>query len=96
MTIRPSGSNCYIARYKNPENPFVRQGIVVDRDGRLRARPSADFSRLNFLRVMRSHPGTFLSDPGGLIGPPWPLEQDAEPAAETDAETGTGDEAADG
>jgi rod shape-determining protein MreC len=50
--------------------------VIVDRDGRLRARPSADFSRLNFLRVMRSHPGTALSDPGGLIGPPWPLPAD--------------------
>ena len=64
---------------------------VVDRDGRLRVRPSADFSRLNFLRVMRSHPGTSLSDPGGLIGPPWPLIQPAEdPIAET------GDVATDG
>ncbi len=65
--------------------------VVVDRDGRLRVRPSADFSRLNFLRVMRSHPGTSLSDPGGLIGPPWPLIQPAEdPIAET------GDVATDG
>ncbi|MFO7919743.1 rod shape-determining protein MreC [Rhodobacteraceae bacterium W635] len=51
--------------------------VVVDRDGRLRARPSADMSRLNFLRVMRSHPGTSLADPGGLIGPPWPLPSDS-------------------
>ena len=63
--------------------------VVVDRDGHLRARPSADFSRLNFLRVMRSHPGTSLSDPGGLIGPPWPLPSeeeiaDAPPAEPTD------------
>ena len=61
--------------------------VVVDREGRLRVRPSADFSRLNFLRVMRSHPGTALSDPGGMIGPPWPLmpeetEADARPPAE--------------
>lgn len=58
--------------------------VVVDRDGRLRARPSADFSRLNFLRVMRSHPGTSLADPGGLIGPPWPLPvaDDATPGAD--------------
>ena len=61
--------------------------VVVDREGRLRVRPSADFSRLNFLRVMRSHPGTALSDPGGMIGPPWPLmpeetEADAPPPAE--------------
>ena len=68
--------------------------VVVDRDGRLRARPSADFSRLNFLRVMRSHPGTSLSDPGGLIGPPWPLVPAAEPPAQS--ETEEEDETADG
>jgi len=61
--------------------------VVVDRDDRLRARPSADFSRLNFLRVMRSHPGSSLSDPGGLIGPPWPLP-------ETNLDTPTPEEAA--
>lgn len=60
--------------------------VVVDRDGHLRARPAADFSRLNFLRVMRSHPGTSLSDPGGLIGPPWPLPTEAE-AAPSDVAT---------
>ena len=38
----------------------------------LRARLAADMARLNFLRVMRSHPGTTLADPGALIGPPWP------------------------
>jgi rod shape-determining protein MreC len=47
--------------------------VVMTPDGRVRARLAADYARLNFLRVMRSHPGTTLSDPGGLIGPPWPL-----------------------
>jgi rod shape-determining protein MreC len=72
--------------------------VVVDRDGRLRARPSADFSRLNFLRVMRSHPGTSLSDPGGLIGPPWPLPtaEETAPDPEATAETAPPDEATDG
>ena len=49
--------------------------VAVTADGRLRVRLSADFARLNFLRVMRSHPGTTLSDPGGIIGPPWPLDE---------------------
>lgn len=56
-----------------PSGLLVGQ-VVLTADGRYRVRLSADFSRLNFLRVMRSHPGTTLSDPGGLIGPPWPLD----------------------
>ncbi|MEQ8365551.1 MAG: rod shape-determining protein MreC [Roseicyclus sp.] len=46
--------------------------IVQTTDRRLRARLAADLARLNFLRVMRSHPGTSLGAPGDLIGPPWP------------------------
>jgi hypothetical protein len=40
---------------------------------------------LQFLRVMRSHPGTSLDDPGNLIGPPWPFPEEVEEAhAEAD------------
>ncbi len=46
--------------------------VVFTSDRLLRARLSADLQRLNFMRVMRSHPGTTLDDPVGLIGPPWP------------------------
>ena len=46
--------------------------VVETTDRRLRARLAADLARLSFLRVMRSHPGTALEDPGDLIGPPWP------------------------
>jgi len=46
--------------------------VVRTTDRRLRARLAADLPRLSFLRVMRSHPGTSLDDPGDLIGPPWP------------------------
>lgn len=49
--------------------------VVVTTDGRLRAQLAADIVRLQFLRVMRSHPGTTLDDPGSLIGPPWPLPE---------------------
>jgi rod shape-determining protein MreC len=53
--------------------PGLLVGQVVETtDRRLRARLSADLARLSFLRVMRSHPGTSLDDPGSLIGPPWP------------------------
>ncbi|BDW84746.1 MULTISPECIES: rod shape-determining protein MreC [Roseicyclus] len=53
--------------------PGLLVGQVVETtDRRLRARLAADLARLRFLRVMRSHPGTSLDDPGSLIGPPWP------------------------
>jgi rod shape-determining protein MreC len=58
--------------------------VIATTDGRLRARLAADLVRLQFLRVMRSHPGTSLDDPGNLIGPPWPLpEEVAEDAADS-------------
>ncbi|MCU4652920.1 rod shape-determining protein MreC [Roseibacterium sp. SDUM158016] len=57
--------------------PGLLVGQVIETtDGRLRARLAADLVRLQFLRVMRSHPGTSLDDPGSLIGPPWPLPED--------------------
>ena len=46
--------------------------VVFTSDRQMRARLSADLARLNFLRVMRSHPGTTLGDSGDLVGPPWP------------------------
>lgn len=46
--------------------------VVRTTDRRLRARLAADLAGLNFLRVMRSHPGISLDGPGDLIGPPWP------------------------
>ena len=53
--------------------PGLLVGQVVETtDRHLRARLAADMARLRFLRVMRSHPGTSLDDPGELIGPPWP------------------------
>ena len=39
-------------------------------DGRLRVRLAADYGRLEFLRVLRSHPTERLSDTGLLIPPP--------------------------
>lgn len=56
-----------------PPGLLVGQAVFTS-DGRIRARMSADLQRLNFMRVMRSHPGTTLDTPADLIGPPWPPE----------------------
>ncbi len=50
-------------------------GLVVGQvaqgsDGRLRLRMAADYGRLEFLRVLRSHPVEQLTDTGTLILPP--------------------------
>lgn len=70
-----------------PPDLLVGQ-VIVTADRQLRARLSADLQRLQFLRVMRSHPGSSIGDAGGLIGPPWPLpgtpDDDAGEADETD------------
>jgi rod shape-determining protein MreC len=44
----------------------VAQGV----DGRLRVRLAADYERLEFLRVLRSHEAERITEPGGLIVPP--------------------------
>lgn len=41
--------------------------VVEGKDRRLRVRLSADYERLEFLRVLRSHEGEVLEDSGGLI-----------------------------
>ena len=41
--------------------------VVAGADGRLRVQLSADYSRLEFLRVLRSHPGETVHEAGGLI-----------------------------
>ncbi len=48
--------------------------VAMGTDRRLRVRLSADYERLEFLRVLRSHPGERVLDPGGLIvtTPLWP------------------------
>ncbi len=61
-----------------PSDLLVGQ-VAQGPDRRLRARLSADYERLDFLRVLRSHLAEQLDDPGGLIivpdqpfGPPPP------------------------
>ena len=54
--------------------------VAADRGGRLRVRLSADFQRLEFLRLLRHHGTERVYDPGRLILPQDNLSQ-TEPAA---------------
>ncbi|MBO9445543.1 rod shape-determining protein MreC [Ruegeria sp. R14_0] len=58
--------------------------ITEDPGGRLRVRLSADFERLEFLRVLRFHSAPVITDPGDIVGPRRPE------AALTPSETGDG------
>jgi rod shape-determining protein MreC len=46
--------------------------VVQTRDRRLRVRLSADFARLEFLRVLRTRPIEVITDSGGIVAPPLP------------------------
>jgi len=64
--------------------------VAQGSDRRLRVRMAADYERLEFLRVLRSHEIEPITDPGGLIAEPVvpPLPQAAaEPGPETEAAT---------
>ena len=50
--------------------------LVAGPDGRLRVRLSADYERLEFLRVLRSVPAEAVTRPGGLIGPVRPAPEE--------------------
>ncbi|MBK1634730.1 rod shape-determining protein MreC [Rhodovulum adriaticum] len=56
--------------------------VALGRDRQLRVRLSAEYDRLEFLRVLRSHAGEVLHDPGALIAPapigPVPVDSTAE------------------
>ncbi|MGC9370368.1 MAG: rod shape-determining protein MreC [Paracoccaceae bacterium] len=67
--------------------------VALDPERRLRVRLAADYERLEFLRVLRSHAHEVITDTGGLIAPPppAPLAEAAEPA-----ETGAEEEGTDG
>lgn len=81
-----------------PSGLLVGQ-VVEASDGRMRLRMAADYDRLEFLRVLRSHPIEALEDAGalippgnaGFIGPPMP-----DNPADADATIGTIGAAADG
>ncbi|PRY21779.1 rod shape-determining protein MreC [Aliiruegeria haliotis] len=59
-------------------------------DGRLRVWLAADYERLEFLRVLRSHKGEVITDSSGLIVPPQPEPVIEAPEPEQDDES-TGD-----
>ena len=59
--------------------------VALGRDGRLRVRLSAEYERLEFLRVLRSHTAERISDPGALLPPEGGV---ALPEVEPDAQEG--------
>ncbi|KIC22276.1 MULTISPECIES: rod shape-determining protein MreC [unclassified Leisingera] len=71
--------------------------VAKDRSGRMRVRLSADYGRLEFLRVLRHHGTQVIQDPGGLVGAapgdpqPQPRPETlGEDSAESTAEAGNG------
>ena len=66
--------------------------VVMGNDNRLRVALSADYQRLEFLRVLRSHDLPPITDAGALIAPP-PVPSDVQgpqrPTADQQAETGS-------
>lgn len=73
-----------------PADLLVGQ-VAQGPDRRMRVRLAADYGRLEFLRVLRSHELEPISDPGGLVAAP--VVPPLLPAAEAEPETA---EAADG
>jgi len=68
--------------------PGLLVGQVVEgADRRMRVWLSADYERLDFLRVLRSHPAERIADPGSLVLPAPPA-----PAAQPDSERVAEDE----
>lgn len=62
--------------------------VVQTRDGRLRLRLSADYERLEFLRVLRNQQSESIDAPATLIGPVLPASETA--LSEGEAEVGDG------
>ncbi len=71
-----------------PADLLVGQ-VALGSDKRLRVRLSADYERLEFLRVFRSQPREVINDPGALLAPEVAPITDA-PSAEPTAATPTG------
>ncbi|SEV91779.1 rod shape-determining protein MreC [Cognatiyoonia koreensis] len=66
-----------------PADLLVGQ-VALGSDRRLRVRLSADYGRLEFLRVLRSRPHEMIADPGGLLSPATAVPPDIEAAEATD------------
>ncbi len=62
--------------------------VVQGPDRRFRVRLAADYGRLEFLRVLRSHPGEAITDPGSLVAPAFvPLPEVPETDPDNEAVT---------
>jgi len=57
-----------------PPDLLVGQ-VALGKDRRLRTRLSADYGRLEFLRVLRAQPHEDIFDPGGLLAPTEPVAE---------------------
>jgi len=64
--------------------------VVLGNDKRLRVALAADYQRLEFLRVLRSHELEPIEDAGALVTPE-PLQGPPAPVNQPQAETGEGD-----
>lgn len=58
--------------------------VAMGTDGRMRVRLSADYERLEFLRILRAHPQELVTDPGQLLAPDEPPNLDSPTNEETD------------
>ncbi|GAA6191649.1 rod shape-determining protein MreC [Phaeobacter sp. NW0010-22] len=56
--------------------------VAADPSGRMRVRLSADYERLEFLRVLRHHGTESVSDPGTIVTPAGPINLTLEPPTE--------------
>ena len=62
--------------------------VAQSPDRRLRARLAADYERLKFLRVLRSHDGELIKDQGTLLAGPQMQQSDEKADAQTGATDG--------
>jgi rod shape-determining protein MreC len=69
--------------------------VVLGTDRRLRASLAADYARLEFLRVLRSHGPGQIREPGALVAPEAPIGPPM-PEAEPEAGIAAAEESADG
>jgi rod shape-determining protein MreC len=66
-----------------PADLLVGQAVLAS-DNRFRARLSADYKRLEFMRIIRHSPGLPISDPDQLIGPTLPQIKEIDQTVSTD------------
>jgi rod shape-determining protein MreC len=66
-----------------PADLLIGQAVLAS-DNRFRTRLSADYKRLEFMRIIRHSPGLPISDPDQLIGPTLPQVNAEDQAASTE------------